>query len=54
MTTLSRIEQPQTRDEKIWVKFTYFDDHIRILIKIFRKSNFRVAFSVNNSKKEMQ
>jgi hypothetical protein len=52
MTTLSRIEQPQTRDEKICVKFTYFDDHIRILIKIFRKSNIRVAFSVNNTVKK--
>jgi hypothetical protein len=38
MTTLSRMEQPQTRDEKTWVKFTYFDERIRILTKIFRKS----------------
>jgi hypothetical protein len=51
MTTLSRIEQPQTRDEKTSVKFTYFDDHIRILTKIFRKSNVRVTFSVNNTVK---
>jgi hypothetical protein len=52
MTTLSRIEQPQTTDDKTWVKFTYFDDHIRILTKIFRKSNVRVTFSVNNTVKK--
>jgi hypothetical protein len=30
-STLSRIVQPQTKDEKIWVKFPYFDDRITIL-----------------------
>jgi hypothetical protein len=50
--TLNRIVQPQTKDDKVWVKFTYFDDRIRILTKIFRKSNIRVAFSVNNTIKK--
>jgi hypothetical protein len=52
MTTLNRIIQPQTKDEKVWVKFTYFDQRIRILTKIFRKSKVRVAFSVNNTIKK--
>jgi hypothetical protein len=52
MSTLNRIVQHQTKDDKVWVKFTYFDDRIRILTKIFRKSNIRVAFSVNNTIKK--
>jgi hypothetical protein len=46
------MEQPQIGEEKIWVKFTYFDEDIRILTRIFRKSNVRVAFSVNNTIKK--
>jgi uncharacterized protein YifE (UPF0438 family) len=48
ISTLISYVQPQTEDEKVWAKFTYFDDRIRILTKIFKKSNIRVAFSVNN------
>jgi uncharacterized protein YifE (UPF0438 family) len=52
ISTLRSYVQPQTKDEKVWAKFTYFDDRIRILTKIFRKSNIRVAFSVNNTIKK--
>jgi hypothetical protein len=52
MTTLNRIIQPQTKDGKVWVKFTHFDERIRILTNIFRNSNVRVAFSVNNTVKK--
>jgi hypothetical protein len=48
ISTVSSYIQPQTKDEKVWAKFTYFDDRIRILTKIFKKYNIRVAFSVNN------
>jgi hypothetical protein len=50
-STLNKYIQPQT--EKVWAKFTYFDDRIRILTKIFRKSNIRVAFGVNNTIKKI-
>jgi hypothetical protein len=46
------MEQHQIGEEKIWVKFTYFDEDIRILTKIFRKSEATVAFSVNNTIKK--
>jgi hypothetical protein len=49
--TLSKNVQPQT--EKVWAKFTYFDERIRILTKIFCKSNIRVAFGANNTIKKI-
>jgi hypothetical protein len=52
LSTLCSYVQPKTKDEKVWAKFTYFDDRIRILTKIFKKSNIRVAFSVNNTIKK--
>jgi hypothetical protein len=49
LTTLNIIQHPQLDRNKTWVKFTYFDDDIRILIKIFRNASVRVAFGVNNT-----
>jgi hypothetical protein len=49
LTTLNIIQHPQLDRNKTWVKFTYIDNDIRILINIFRNSSVRVAFGVNNT-----
>jgi hypothetical protein len=49
LTTFNNIEYPHLDRNKTWVKFTYFDDDIRILTNIFRNSSVRVSFSVNNT-----
>jgi hypothetical protein len=51
ISTLNKYVQPKI--DKTWAKFTFFDDRIRILTKIFRNSNLRIAFGVNNTIKNV-
>jgi hypothetical protein len=46
---LSRLDDIPIGERKIWAKFTYFGEDIRILTKIFRKSMIKVAYSTSNT-----
>jgi hypothetical protein len=44
------IAQTEARDNnKIWTKFTYFGEDIRIFSKISKKSKLKIAYNVNNT-----
>jgi hypothetical protein len=47
--TLKRFDGIQNNNKKIWAKFTYFDNDIRIVTKIFKNSPIKIAYSTNNT-----
>jgi hypothetical protein len=44
-----KTEEKHRKNKKIWAKFTYFDNDIRILTKIFQNSPIRIAYNTNNT-----
>jgi len=42
-------QQKQEAERKKWAKFTYIGRETKFIIKIFKSTNIRIAFSTNNT-----